>query len=416
MNELFSFAYEEPQEHGNGLSTETILPRQGENSLLPTAAGILQERRNIPFGSFRLSTHLYDMKYALLALLTYVGTFCHAQQRQAILVDEFIYDKAPFPSCHASTLAETPGGLVAAWFGGTHENNPDVGIWFSELVKGKWTAPREVANGVQADGKRFASWNPVLFQMPKKGNLLLFYKVGPSPSTWWGMLIRSADGGKTWSKPERLPEGIYGPIKNKPELLKDGTLICPTSSEDHGWRVHFEYTKDEGKTWTRSEAINDGKEFSAIQPSVLFLKDGRLQILCRSKNNAILEAFSSDQGKTWTALTKTELPNPNSGTDAVTLKDGRQALVYNHTKKAGGTWGKERTPLNLAISPDGQKWYTAAVLEKEPGEYSYPAIIQTKDGLIHLTYTWKREKIKHVVVDPKKADLLEIRDGIWPEK
>ncbi|MDF5690189.1 sialidase family protein [Aquirufa aurantiipilula] len=337
------------------------------------------------------------MKILYILALLVLGQGAFAQ----ITSSEFIYDKAPFPSCHASTIEETPTGLVTAWFGGTEERHPDVGIWVSRMVNGKWTAPIEVANGVQNSTIRYPLWNPVLFQMPasKGGELLLFYKEGPTPKDWWGMIKRSKDGGKTWSNTERLPLGILGPIKNKPVMLKDGTLLCPTSSEDNGWRVHFEMTKDGGRTWTRTEAINDGKEFSAIQPSVLFLKDGRLQILCRSKNGYILEAYSSDKGKTWSALKAISLPNPNSGTDAVTLKDGRQVLIYNHVTKESQEWGGKRSPLNVAISSDSKTWKELAVLENEPkAEFSYPAVIQTKDGKIHITYTWKREKIKHVVI------------------
>lgn len=334
------------------------------------------------------------MKLLYLLALLVLANGAYAQIEKS----EFIYETAPFPSCHASTIEETPNGLVAAWFGGTEERNKDVGIWVSRMENGKWTTPIEVANGVQNKDIRYPTWNPVLFQMPK-GELLLFYKVGPTPRDWWGMMRRSNDGGKTWSNGEVLPEGILGPIKNKPVLLKDGTLLCPTSSEDNGWRVHFEMTKDGGRTWSRTDAINDGKEFSAIQPSVLFLADGRLQILCRSKNGSVLEAFSNDQGKTWSSLKATSLPNPNSGTDAVTLKDGRQVLVYNHVTKESREWGGNRSPLNVVISNDGQTWKELAVLENTPkAEFSYPAVIQTKDGKIHITYTWKREKIKHVVI------------------
>lgn len=319
--------------------------------------------------------------------------------RSQVVLSEFVYENAPFPSCHASTLAETPEGLVCAWFGGTAEKNPDVGIWLSHLKNGKWSAPVEVANGVQANGKRYPTWNPVLFQMPGK-ELILFYKVGPSPRDWWGALKRSFDGGKSWSMEEKLPEGIFGPIKNKPVLLADGTLLCPTSTEDNGWRVHFEMTKDGGKTWSRTEAINDGKEFSAIQPSVLFLPNGHLQILCRSMNGSVLSATSADQGKSWSKLIETELPNPNSGTDAVTLKNGKQVLVYNHVTKNSIEWGGRRSPLNVAVSEDGKTWKEVAVLENEPKkEFSYPAIIQTKDGKVHISYTWKRERIKHVVME-----------------
>jgi predicted neuraminidase len=140
------------------------------------------------------------------------------------------------------------------------------------------------------------------------------------------MLKRSFDGGKTWSAAEHLPKDIYGPIKNKPELLTDGTLICPSSSEDHDWRLHMEFTKDGGKTWSRTEALNDGVTTSAIQPSILKLPDGKLQLVCRSENDFVLQSVSSDQGKSWSALKPTNLLNPNSGIDAVTLRDGRHIV------------------------------------------------------------------------------------------
>lgn len=334
----------------------------------------------------------------LLILLNLMGRLCPAQ----VVHSGFIYETAPFPSCHASTLAETPGGIVAAWFGGTHEKHKDVGIWFSRLERGAWTPPVEVANGIQDSSLRYPTWNPVLFQLPGK-ELLLFYKVGPSPSEWWGMLKRSYDGGRSWSAAERLPKGILGPIKNKPVLLTDGTLLCPTSSEHDGWRVHFEMTRDGGRSWERTPAINDGREFSAIQPSILFTRDGRLQILCRSKNGVVLQAFSSDRGRTWSPLERTALPNPNSGTDAVTLAEGRQLIVYNHVTKRSMEWGGSRSPLNIALSDDGIDWKPWLVLEDEPKmEFSYPAVIQGSDGRIHITYTWKRQRIKYVVLDPKR--------------
>jgi predicted neuraminidase len=326
-----------------------------------------------------------------------------SQTSPAALKSEFIYETAPFPECHASTIAETmSGGLVAAWFGGTKEKHPDVGIWVSRLEQGAWTTPVEVANGVESPSKRYSTWNPVLHQA-SKGPLLLFYKVGPDPKTWWGMMMNSTDGGKTWSKPVRLPGGIAGPIKNKPVELSNGDLLCPSSAEDNGWRVHFEWTADLGKTWQRTEPINDGKEFGVIQPTVFFHPGNKLQALFRSQQGKIVESWSDDQGRTWSKLTATTLPNPNSGIDGVTLRDGRHLLVYNHVVTPSKKWGN-RAPLNLAISKDGKTWQPSVVLEPGPpeAEYSYPAIIQTKDGKVHITYTWNRKKIKHVVVDPGK--------------
>jgi predicted neuraminidase len=322
---------------------------------------------------------------------------------------EFIFAHAPFPACHASTLAETTNGLVAAWFGGTKERDPDVGIWVSRQADGKWTAPVEVANGVGFATNRLPCWNPVLCQ-PAHGPLLLFYKVGPSPHEWWGMLTVSADHGKTWSSPRRLPDGILGPIKNKPVELADGELLCGSSTESGEGCVHFERTADGGKTWQATGPLNDGKVISAIQPSVLFHPGGKLQAVGRTKSGKIFEMWSSDQGRTWGPMTLTALPNPSSGIDAVTLKDGRQLLVYNHNAEPKG-----RSPLNVAVSRDGRAWQAALVLENEPGqEFSYPAVIQTRDGLVHITYTWKRKLIRHVVIDPQQLELKPIVDGQWP--
>ena len=169
-----------------------------------------------------------------------------SSRNEAVLKSEFIYEIAPTQACHASTIVETQSGLVTAWFGGPHEKHPDVGIWLSRYEGGRWTKPTEVANGVQRDCLRHPTWNPVLFQ-PTGGPLMLFYKIGPNPEKWWGMLMTSKDGGKTWSAPQRLPNGILGPIKNKPvQLGRSGALLCPTSTEDGGWRVHFERTDDLG--------------------------------------------------------------------------------------------------------------------------------------------------------------------------
>ena len=313
---------------------------------------------------------------------------------------EMIYDldDRPTPQCHASTIAETPAGLVAAWFGGTHEGNPDVGIWVSRHNGIEWSAPVEVANGVLSPTRRYPCWNPVLFQ-PEGKSLMLFYKVGPSPSSWWGMLLTSDDHGKTWGPPRKLGENsavghLLGPVKNRPILLEDGSILCPSSSEHSGWRVHLEVTGDLGRTWDVIGPINDGKEFGAIQPSILTYHDGGMQILCRSRQKVIAQSWSDDGGKSWEKMTATSLPNPNAGIDAVTLQDGRQLLVFNNT-----TTG--RSPLNLAVSAEGRQWRDLLVLEDGKGEFSYPAIIQTSDGMVHITYTYLRQSIKHVVVDLK---------------
>jgi len=327
---------------------------------------------------------------------------------QCIVKSEFIYQPqdVPFPSCHASTIIQNGKGLMSAWFGGTREKNPDVGIWISIYRKGTWSKPEEVANGIQYKDKRYPCWNPVLYNAGKQ--ILLFYKTGPSPSEWWGELKTSDDSGKTWSRASRLPEDIIGPVKNKPVLLPNGYLICPSSTEDEGWRLHMEFTNDNGLTWERTAALNE-LQTGAIQPSILVHRDGKIQLLCRSTVSKILTAWSDDYGRTWSELTPGSLPNPNSGIDAVTLNDGRHIVVYNHLKSG-------RNSLNVAISDDGINWKAAALLENDQKgtEFSYPAVIQTNDNMVHITYTWNRKQIKHVVIDPANIMPGPVLTDEWP--
>src|SRR5262249_44706078 len=150
----------------------------------------------------------------------------------------------------------------------------------------------------------------------------------------------------------RLPNNVLGPIKNKPVELPNNNILCPNSTEDHGWQVHFESTSDLGQTWHKTEPVNDGKTIGAIQPSILFHAENRLQALGRTKQGKIFEIWSTDSGKNWSEMKLTDLPNPNSGIDAVTLQDGKQLLVYNHSTKG-------RSPLNVAVSTDGKLWHAA---------------------------------------------------------
>lgn len=335
-----------------------------------------------------------------------------ADSESPIMTRETIFDEAPFASCHASTIAEAADGtLVAAWFGGSKEGANDVAIWSSYKEKGadSWSVPKLVGN---ADDETVPCWNPVLFQ-PRSGPMLLFYKQAREIAKWQGVLLLSHDGGRTWGERRTTPEYFIGPVKNKPVELADGTILCPSSTEHDGWRVHFEFIPALDKTWLRTQAINSKEECGAIQPSILFHEDGRLQAICRNRdgNGKLWQTWSDDNGRTWSKLEPTTLPNPCSGTDAVTLQDGRQLLVYNHTNLTSGA----RRILNIAISDDGVRWKAVAVLENAPGEYSYPAVIQSHDGTVHITYTWKRVKIAHVTLDPAKIVGVPIVDGVWPE-
>ena len=315
-----------------------------------------------------------------------------------ILKSQLIYelDNRPTRECHASTIAETKTGIVAAWFGGVGEGHPTVGIWLSHYAGSGWSTPVEVTNSEKSGIPGGTCWNPVLFQ-PNNGPLMLFYKVGFKIRTWQSALITSEDDGLTWSEPRILQSRIYGPVKNKPIQLHDGTILCPTSDEATGWEVYFSMTNDLGKTWHAVGPCNDSAVYSAIQPSLLTYPDGRIQALCRTRHSRVGELWSEDNGNTWSDFNLTNIIGNNSGLDALTLQDGRQLLVNNPIPE---DWGS-RNILTISSSTDGKDWKQICLLENEnEGEYSYPAIIQSSDGKVHITYTYLRQSIKHAILDP----------------
>ncbi|NLC55929.1 MAG: exo-alpha-sialidase [Armatimonadetes bacterium] len=307
---------------------------------------------------------------------------------------EFIFAKAPFAQCHASTLVELADrSLLAAWFGGSREGSPDVAIWTARRPAGAtaWEAPR-----VAADVPGVPCWNPVLYR-DAADVVWLFYKVAPTIPAWTGYYRRSTDGGVTWEAPVPLPAGLLGPIKNKPVALSNGEILCPTSVESYGaWAAWVEVIGDGGARWQRFGPIGvPGEPYGIIQPTVWESTPGRLHLLARATQRigAICAAISEDYGRTWSPAAPTPLPNPNSGIDAARLNDGRVLLCYNPTREG-------RTPLSLSLSTDnGATWSPPWHLETEPGEYSYPAVIQTADGRAHITYTHNRTRIAHVVVE-----------------
>ena len=341
------------------------------------------------------------IKSSLISILSlFFLPLLYAQSSLVMKSDVMVYDTPPFKECHASTIVEVSKNkfLIAA-FGGSREGKDDVSIWLSHSDGNDWLPPQLIDTGVSADQELYPCWNPVLFQS-QAGTLSLFYKVGPSPRKWWGMVKTSDDYGKKWSEGKRLPQNILGPIKNKPIQLSDGTILSPSSTETRtteglNWKAHIEKSSDDGKTWTKIP-IDPQTKFDVIQPSLLVLGDGRLQILCRSRDNSVMQAFSQDNGETWSQISRTALPNPNSGTDAITLSNGLHLLVYNPTVK-----GKNgRSKLSVALSKTGENWQEVLSLENEKkGEFSYPAVIESSDGKIHISYTHNRRNIKHVVLE-----------------
>jgi predicted neuraminidase len=351
-----------------------------------------------------------------------LAAFCFithsAAPQSAISISEFIFTTAPFKSCHASTIVQLRNGdFLAAWFGGTAEGNPDVAIYASRRTHDGWSVPFQLVREPNTP-----TWNPVLFHS-EDGRLWLYYKFGAGPTTWRASRIFSTDEGATWSQPERLPDGILGPIKDKPLVLDGGTIVSGSSVETlQSWNVWIERSTDNGISWTKvgpvsppalpkspfrnphpTPRIYAGQPpsqisssppipYGIIQPALVPLDgNNHLRLYARSTSNigSICVADSSDGGVTWTEARAIDIPNPNSGIDAIKLRDGRVILIYNNTRTG-------RTPLNLAVSADGENFKMFATLESEPGEFSYPAVIQGSDGNLYITYTWNRTRIKYV--------------------
>jgi predicted neuraminidase len=327
--------------------------------------------------------------FVLSAVLACVPAFSQADIKQ--VAAEFVFEKAPFPSCHASTVVELPNNdLACAWFGGKDEGDPSVGIWMARRSKAGWSPPEVIATE-----PKVPCWNPVLFRGGDR--LWLYYKVGQNPDAWTGASRFSTDGGKTWSDPRLLPAGLLGPVRAKPIRLANGEILAGSSVESYrAWTGWAEISKDGGDTWQRFGplALPD-ENCGLIQPTVWEAEPGHVIALLRARRpiGFICRAESLDGGRTWTPARKTQLSNPSSGIDAVKLSDGRVALVYNPTKTS-------RSPLSVAVSADnGGTWSPPFNLETMFGEFSYPAIIQTADGLVHVTYTWQRLRIKHVALE-----------------
>jgi predicted neuraminidase len=339
---------------------------------------------------------VFLFRIAAALLLAVSASLAHAQASAKLI---FSVGSTSFASSHASTIVELKNGdLLSAWFGGSAEGKPDVAIWAARRTAKGWSAPIELAREPQV-----ACWNPVLFHT-RDGRLWLYYKFGPSPSDWVAARRYSRDEGLTWSTAEHLPAGVLGPIRAKPLILEDGTIVSGTSFEAyHSWSIWIERSTDDGKTWTKIGPILpaanvDGKGApdaantqGLIQPSVVRLGKGHLRLYARSTAEVARVCFSDsfDNGLTWTSVHPLDVPNPNSGIDAVTLRDGRVVLIYNDTTSG-------RSPLNLAVSRDGKHFQNFYTLEAKPGEYSYPAIIQSAKGDLEMTYTWNRKTIEYV--------------------
>lgn len=319
------------------------------------------------------------------------------------------------PSVHGSSVCALPGGeLATIWYGGQREGAADVAIYLSRRSAGpfgEWSEPERLLGpeDVESESGRNVRklGNAVMFTDPD-GRLWLVY-VSVSVGGWSGSLInvkRSDDGGRTWSQSRRLTLNPFlnfsTLVRAKPFFTADGWIGLPVYHEFVAkypqilWMQPGDAEPIERFHLRRLPIVPD-----LLQPAVVPLDEQRAVMLLRDggEDRTLHVARSDDAGWSWTKPKPVDLPNPDSGIDAIRLHDGRIVLAYNDTRE-------DRRRLRLAVSRDsGESWTPGAVLEEaEGGEFSYPSLVQDAQGLIHVTYTWQRLRIKHVQLT---ADQLE---------
>ncbi len=321
---------------------------------------------------------------------------CHSQEQHLFWNEADRMDAMP------GSLVETDSGaILAACYGGTGEGmcNVDMqetAIWLSRYEHGAWLQPQCIY--AQAHAK---CWNPVLVNVDTQ-HLALFFRIGATPRQAVAYLMHSSDDGKSWSKPEPLPKGVFGPTKNRP--FTQGSLwICPSSRQTQDTTCCLlDVTEDAGSSWKQyGPLMLEGAPFSIVEPALFQDTDGHLKMMCRNRANKIGEkgyvcmSTFSIASRSFSPAIETTLPNPDSGIDCIKLNNGTTLLAHNDSFT-------ERTPLVISISnDDGATWNRKIVLEDGPGEFSRPSLLQSKDGRIHIIYAYNpahtmRKNIKHV--------------------
>jgi len=307
---------------------------------------------------------------------------------------ELIFERIPnAPVHHCSTLTEAPNGdLVCVWYGGSYESSDDQVLFVSRRKKGEraWSTPEVLVTGTLMH----PPGNAVVFRIDSERMGLIWGRMDASRPIRRGggwsqcqLMIRfSNDNGHTWTDDREMP-GLFGCLpRNAPITLHDGAFAVPLSGKTAGRSGGFLLvTRDAGRTWQPSGVMPGGS-----QPTVIQRDDGSLLAFLRSFPN-ILRSESTDLGATWTIPEPTDFRCPGSGIAMCRLDNGHLVLVYNNSPT------HDRTPLNIVRSTDeGATWDDLRILEPNWGEYSYPCVIQTSDGTIHVTYTFRRYAIKHV--------------------
>jgi len=305
---------------------------------------------------------------------------------------QFLFDSLPGrPSSHCAALTALPDALFCIWYAGSREGADDVALMSARYDIGSttWAQPTVLLDTPgKGDGNAIAHFDD------KSGRLWLFHTVlqGGGWSSVFLYSRYSDDLGQTWSRSELFDEEQGMMVRTGIVELASGRWVLPAYDEK-SWDSFCYLSDDRGKTWVKGTQMPAAAPL--IQPAIVQLEDGKLLAYMRSggQEHCVWRSTSGDDGETWELCTPTELRNPNSGLDMVRTQDGTIVLIFNNTAEG-------RTPLHVGLSDDdGTTWPVIKPLETDPGEYSYPSVLQSQDGLIHVVYTYRRQTIKHVAFD-----------------
>ncbi|WP_162130584.1 exo-alpha-sialidase [Schlesneria paludicola] len=306
---------------------------------------------------------------------------------------ELLFERIPDASVyHCSTIAEAANGdLLCLWYGGSYESADDQTLFLARRRAGEraWQEPQAILKGPDP-----LPGNGVIFVDGHKRVWIVWCRMESVRPIGRGqgwdkcrlMARVSTDHGLTWSSDtEFLDQKLLAVPRNPPILLSSGNLVLPLEAIVDGVEGSiFLIGADGGKQWRRGGFTPGGS-----QPAVIQRRDKSLFALMR-KAPRLTQIESRDGGDNWSQATPSSLRNPDSGISMTQLANGHAVVVFNDTEL-------NRTPLSIARSIDeGHTWETPLHLESNPGEYSYPCVIQTSDGKIHITYTYRRYSIKHV--------------------
>lgn len=321
--------------------------------------------------------------------------------------ESFINDEIADIQCHASSITSAgKDRMVSVWYAGSREGAKDVALYrsFLDEKKNSWSSAEVLINRENSSGelKRYVKkiGNPVIFS-DKKDRLYLFYST-VSIGGWSGASVNykvSLDRGVTWTASRKMVLSPFlnltNNVKNKGIVLDDGSIVLPVYHEFI--KKYSQMIRVRPDTYEVTYKIKKATyEHKAIQPSILPADEKGLvaffRNMDRDEKKYILMAESNDLGNTWTGLQSTTLPHPNSGFDMIRLRNGTYLGAINKSFD-------NRDNLTLVISSDrGRTWKDLKVIENNPdNEYSYPSISRSEGGLYHMTYTYERKRVKHVV-------------------